>query len=133
MKAEHLLSMAFAFAAVLFISCAVIGYTTRVDLTRFSGLFMGGLIAIILVSIVGMFFRSFFWGMNLYISYFGVLLFLGITAWDVQKLKNSYNMVSYDSEFAEKYSIIGALQLYLDFINIFLYIVRILGNSRSRR
>ncbi|MCF0115644.1 MAG: Bax inhibitor-1/YccA family protein [Erysipelotrichaceae bacterium] len=126
-----LMFVAFIFAGIMFFSCALIGYTTNVDLSRFSGLLMGGLIAVALLSIVSLFFSSIFYGMNMIVAYLGVFVFLGLTAWDVQKLKKAYSMIS-PGEMAEKYAVIGALELYLDFINLFMYVLRILGNSRRR-
>lgn len=118
---------AFGFAAVLFICCAVIGKTTNIDLSKFSGLFIGGLITLVILSVAAFFIP--FLRDSLLISYVGVLLFLGITAWDVQKLKYMFESTP-DSETAEKLSVFGAFSLYLDFINIFLYVLRILGNRR---
>ena len=120
---------AFAFAAVLFISCAVIGHTTKVDLTRFQGLLLGGLLALILMSVLSLFIPA-FQGMNLIIGYIGLILFLILTAFDIQKIKQYYYGVG-EGEIKDNLAIFGAFQLYLDFINIFLYILRILGNRRD--
>ena len=122
---------AFAFAAVMFFCCAVIGHTTSVDLTKFSGLLIGGLIALVVATILSLFvpvLRD-----SLIISYIGVLLFLVITAWDMQKIKQFY----YGTQggmgtLGGNLAVYGAFQLYLDFINLFLRILRILG-SRSNR
>lgn len=121
--------MAFVFASVLFFSCAVIGHTTNVDLTKFSGLFMGGLIALVVATVVSMFIPAL--RNSLVLSYIGVLLFLGITAWDVQKLKALYYQSGSYGTIQGNLSVFGSFQLYLDFINIFLYVLRILG-SRNR-
>lgn len=121
---------AFAFSAVLFGSCAVIGYTTHRDLSKFSTLLMGGVIALIVASILSIFIPSL--GDSLIISYIGVLVFLGITAWDMQKIKSMYYQVGYSGQLADNMAIYGAFQLYLDFINIFLYVIKILGRSSSR-
>lgn len=120
---------AFAFAAVMFVSCAVIGHNTKVDLSKFSGLMFGALVSLVLASIVGMIFN--FSGFALMISYVGVILFLVLTAWDMQKIKAYYYQLDDYNDMRSKMAIYSAFQLYLDFINIFLYVLRILG-SRSR-
>ncbi|HCY06504.1 MAG TPA: BAX inhibitor (BI)-1/YccA family protein [Erysipelotrichaceae bacterium] len=121
--------MAFVFTSVLFVCMAIIGKTTKIDISRFSGLLVGGLFALIIISIASMFMNL--PGSTLLISYLGVIIFLGLTAWDVQKLKAYYYSTEHDEEMRSKLSIYGAFQLYLDFINLFLYILRIFGN-RSR-
>ena len=122
--------VAFVFAAVLFICMAIIGHTTKVDLTQFSGLLTGGLLALVVISLISLFvpvLRN-----SLMIGYLGLILFLALTAWDVQKIKRFYYMYNGGS-MRENMAIYGAFQLYLDFINIFLYVLRILGNSRNSR
>ncbi len=121
---------AFGFTAVLFISVAIIGHTTSVDISRFSGLLIGGLIALIVISVASMFINLS--GIELIVCYLGVIIFLGLTAWDTQKLKQYYYSAAHDDEMVSKLSIYGAFQLYLDFINLFLYILRILGR-RGRK
>lgn len=121
---------AFAFAALVFLSCVVIGYTTKVDISRFSGVLMGGLIALVALSIASFFVPILREG--LFISYLTVIVFIGLTAWDMQKIKAMYVQFADSEELAEKYSVYGALQLYLDFINLFLAILRILGSRRRR-
>ncbi|MBQ9326921.1 MAG: Bax inhibitor-1/YccA family protein [Solobacterium sp.] len=124
--------MAFAFAAVMFFSCAVIGHTTNVDLSKFSGLLVGGLIALIIATIASLFIpvlRD-----SLIISYIGVILFLVLTAWDMQRIKQFY----YGTQggmgtLGGNLAVYGAFQLYLDFINIFLYVLRILGSRSNRK
>lgn len=124
--------MAFAFASVMFFSCAVIGHTTNVDLSKFSGILIGGLVALILATVVSMFVPAFRNG--LLISYIGVILFLFITAWDIQKIKGYYygTQGGY-GQMGANLAIYGAFQLYLDFINIFLYVLRIMGSRSSRK
>lgn len=119
---------AFLFSSVLFGCCLVIGHTTQVDLSRFQGLLIGGLLALVITGLVSLFVPV-FRNMMLY-NYFGVLIFLGLTAWDMQKLKAFYYHSEGFGEFQENLAIYGALQLYLDFINLFLYVIRILGNRR---
>ncbi len=119
--------VAFLYAAVLFGCCAIIGRTTKVDLTKFSGLFMGGLIALLIMQVLNMFFH--FGGSAM--GFLGIALFLGLTAWDMQMIKRNYYYLANSGEIAEKYSIISALNLYLDFINIFLYVLQIMGHSSN--
>lgn len=119
---------AFFFASVMFISCAVIGHTTKMDLSKISGLLTIGLFTLIVVSIVSIFIDLS--AFELFISYFGVIIFLGLTAWDTQKLKVLYYENAHDDQLLSKMSIYGALMLYLDFINLFIYILRILGRKR---
>lgn len=119
--------VAFMYAAVLFGCCAVIGKTTKVDLTKFSGLFMGGLIALVIMQVLNMFFG--FGGTS--IGFLGIILFMGLTAWDMQMIKRNYYYLANNGEAAAKYSIISALNLYLDFINIFLYVLQIMGRHSN--
>ncbi len=119
---------AFLFAAVLFISCAIIGNTTSVDLTKFSGLLFGALISLVLVSAVSIFIPSL--RGSLIFGYAGLIIFLGLTAFDMQKIKQYYYIQ--DDRIQGNLAVYSAFQLYLDFINILMYILRILGNSRSR-
>ncbi len=123
---------AFAFAAVMFFCCAVIGHTTSVDLTKFSGLLVGGLIALVVATVASIFIPAL--RNSLAISYIGVLLFLVITAWDMQKIKQFY----YGTQggfgtLGGNLAVYGAFQLYLDFINLFLRILRILGSRSNRK
>lgn len=121
---------AFAFAAVMFFSTAIIGHFTNVDLTKFSGILMGGLLSLVLVSILGMFIPSI--GNSLFISYAGIVIFMGLTAWDTQKLKAYYYQAQGSDILTANLAVYGAFQLYLDFINIFLYVLRIVGSRSSR-
>ena len=108
---------------------AVLGYTTKTDLTKFGSILMMGLIGIILASIVNFFMQSSM--MEYIISILGVLIFTGLTAYDVQKLKR-IGMASgeFQGETQEKLAIMGALTLYLDFINLFLFMLRFMGDRR---
>ena len=123
------LGTAFLFAAVLFISCAVIGHTTNVDLTQFSGLLFGALISLIIVSAIGVFIPMI--RNSLIFGYAGLIIFLGLTAFDMQKIKQYYYVE--DERIKGNLAVYSTFQLYLDFINILMYILRILGNSKSRR
>ena len=112
---------------------AVYGTTTHKDLTSWGPKLMMALFALILTGFVGALFGMGFGATVLY-SAIGLVVFMLLTAYDTQKLSQMYSYYAYDGELAEKASIYGALTLYLDFINIFLYVVRLLGmNSRSRR
>ena len=118
----------FAVTAGMFGVMSFVGYTTKTDLTKFGSLMMMGLIGIIIASVVNMFMRS--GTFDYIISFIGVLVFTGLTAYDVQKLKRIGAGIQYGSESARKLVIMGALSLYLDFINLFLFLLRFLGNRR---
>ncbi len=107
---------------------AVIGYTTKTDLSKFGKILLMGLIGIIIASVVNLFLKSN--GFDMIVSYIGVLLFTGLTAYDVQAIKKLLMTQSDMSEGAQKLALIGALNLYLDFINLFLYLLRILGDRK---
>jgi len=108
---------------------ALVGYTTKTDLTKFGSILMMGVVGIILASIVNMFMHS--GTMEYIISILGVLIFTGLTAYDVQKLKRIGMAVGeYQGTEIEKLSIMGALTLYLDFINLFLFLLRFMGDRK---
>lgn len=119
---------AFAYTAVLFGSMAVIGYTTKADLTKYSSLVFAGLIALIVATVFNFFIVSDTFTMI--ISYVGIILFMGITAFDLNKMKKMYAMNQNDEVALSKLAIYSALDLFLDFINIFIYILRIIGNRK---
>jgi FtsH-binding integral membrane protein len=103
------------------------GYTTGRDLTGF-GSFLGmGVIGLVIAMLVNMFFQS--PAINFMVSILGVLIFTGLTAYDTQKIKNYY-FAGDDGEMSGKKAIMGALSLYLDFLNIFLFLLRFMGNRR---
>ncbi len=114
-----------------FVACSIYGWTTKKDLTSIGGFLMMGLIGIIIASLVNMFIRSS--AMNMIISYIGVIVFVGLTAYDTQKLKNMAitQPAGADEAVVRKGAILGALSLYLDFINLFLMLLRIFGQSRD--
>jgi uncharacterized protein len=118
----------FFICAATFVTCSIYGWTTKRDLTSMGGFMAMGLIGIIIASVVNMFIRSS--GMNMIISYIGVLVFVGLTAYDTQKIKNMAltQPAGIDQGAIRKGAILGALSLYLDFINLFLMLLRILGN-----
>ena len=121
-------AMTFFVTAATFGTMSLWGYTTKRDLTGFGNFLFMGLIGILLASLVNIFFKSSM--MNFVISVLGVLIFTGLTAWDTQKIKNTYYMVGGDTAVAGKAAIMGALALYLDFLNIFLFLLRFMGNRR---
>ncbi|MHC1683316.1 MAG: Bax inhibitor-1 family protein [Clostridiaceae bacterium] len=117
---------AFFITAGTFAVFSIYGLTTKKDLTGLGSLLFMGLIGIIIASLVNMFFASSM--MTMIISYVAVLIFVGLTAYDTQKLKEYYYQ-SNGSEFTRNLAIVGALMLYLDFINLFLNILRILNDN----
>jgi uncharacterized protein len=121
--------MTFAITAGMFGTMAVVGYTTKTDLTSFGKIMMMGLVGIIIATIVNMFMQSSM--LNYIISYVGVAVFTGLTAYDVQKLKMIGEGTTYGDENTKKLSILGALTLYLDFINLFLMLLRLFGDRRN--
>lgn len=123
------IGIAFAITAGMFGGMSVIGYVTRMDLTSFRGLFIMGLIGIVIASVVNIFLHS--TGLYWIITYAAVALFLGLTAYDTQKLKQIAYATEGNPQLANRLAINGALALYLDFINLFLMMLRILGNRRS--
>lgn len=118
----------FFVCAATFVACSIYGWTTKRDLTSMGGFLMMGLIGIIIASVVNMFVRSS--AMHMIISYIGVLVFVGLTAYDTQNLKAMAASQPADvgASAVRKGAILGALKLYLDFINLFLMLLRILGN-----
>jgi hypothetical protein len=118
----------FAASAAMFGLMAFAGYTTKTDLTKFGALLFMALLGMIVASIVNWFMQSS--GMSYVISFIGVLVFTGLTAYDVQKLKRIGAGIEYGTESANKLVIWGALDLYLDFINLFLYLLRLFGDRK---
>ena len=118
----------FAAASGMFGLMAVVGYTTKTDLTKFGSIMMMGLVGIIIASIINWFMQSEM--MGYVISVIGVLVFTGLTAYDVQKLKRIGAGVEYGTEVASKLVIMGALNLYMDFLNLFLFLLRIFGDRK---
>ena len=119
----------FFICAAMFGALSVYGYTTKRSLTGMGSFLFMGLIGIIIASIVNIFMQSSM--MSMVISYAGVLIFAGLTAYDTQKLKDMGSEINQeDKENMRRYSIMGALTLYLDFINLVLMLLRILGDRR---
>lgn len=118
----------FFITAATFGTMAVFGYTTKRDLSSWGSYLMMALIGLIIASVVNIFLGSslLMWA----ISYLGVLLFVGLTAYDTQQLKAMIAASIGDEEQTKKVALLGALNLYLDFINLFIYLLRILGKRR---
>jgi FtsH-binding integral membrane protein len=113
--------------AASFAGLSLVGYTTKRDLSAMGSFLIMGLIGILVAMLINLFLHS--TGLALAISILGVLIFAGLTAWDTQRLKNDYYHVA-GTEWAGKVVIMGALQLYLDFINLFLFLLRFMGDRR---
>ncbi len=118
--------------ALMFGGMSIYAMTTKRDLNRFGSYLVMGLWGLIIASLINMFFRSS--GLEYLISFIGVGIFLGLTAWDTQKIirMNEQYGSGIDEETFTKLSIIGALSLYLDFLNLFLFFLRIFGRSDNR-
>lgn len=114
-----------------FLACSIYGWTTKRDLTSWGGFLVMGLIGIIIASLVNMFIRS--TAMTLIISYIGVIVFVGLTAYDTQRLKHMAltQPAGLEAGVIRKGAILGALSLYLNFINLFLMLLRIFGSTRE--
>ncbi|MCQ2380098.1 MAG: Bax inhibitor-1/YccA family protein [Victivallaceae bacterium] len=120
---------AFGAGAVMFAIMGLYGMSTKRDLTAVGSLCTMGVIGLIVASLINIFFRS--EGFSLIISFFGVAIFVGLTAYDTQKIKMlAASQKKMDGETGNKLAVIGALQLYLDFINLFLYLLRIFGKRK---
>jgi uncharacterized protein len=121
----------FFICSATFVVCSVYGWTTKKDLTSWGGFLSMGLIGIIIASLVNLFIRSN--AMSMILSYIGVIVFVGLTAYDTQKLKTMAltQPDAVDGSVVRKMSIMGALALYLDFINLFLMLLRIFGQRRE--
>ena len=121
----------FFICSATFLACSIYGWTTKRDLTSWGGFLMMGLIGIVIATLVNMFIRSS--AMSMVVSYIGVFVFVGLTAYDTQKIKNMAlsQPDGLDGAVVRKGAILGALSLYLDFINLFLMLLRIFGGGRD--
>ena len=119
------IAMVFFITAGTFAAMALIGYTTKTDLSSMGKILLMALIGMIIATVVNLFVKS--TGLDLIISYIGVLVFVGLTAYDSQKIKQMLLQAPDAGEGAQKVALLGALSLYLDFINLFLYLLRIFG------
>ncbi len=124
------ISKAFLSATAAFGVMTVVGYTTQVDLQKYRSYFMMGLIGLLVAMVINIFLRSN--GFDILISMVGVVLFTALTAYDTQKIKlmASDPEINADGSLVMKLSIMGALALYLDFINLFLFLLRLFGRRR---
>lgn len=120
----------FASTSLLFGVMAIAGYTTHTDLTKFGSLMMMGLFGVIIASVVNWFMHS--EQLAYIISFVGVAVFIGLTAYDVQKLKQLSQTEDIDGTLKSKLGLMGALNLYLDFLNLFLMLLRLFGGGRGR-
>jgi FtsH-binding integral membrane protein len=119
----------FFITAGTFAAMALFGYFTKTDLSSIGRILFMALIGLIIATIVNIFVKSS--GLGMILNYVGVLIFVGLTAWDTQKIKQMLATAEDTGETAQKVALMGALSLYLDFINLFLYLLRIFGSSRE--
>ena len=120
----------FIVSCVMFATLSIIGNNTKTDLSKFSGIIVPGLLAIVVVSILNViFFKNDM--IQWLVNDVGIALFLFLIAYDMQKLRDLYAIGFRDPEMGEKYMIYGAFQLYLDFINLFIRLLQIFGRSKS--
>jgi FtsH-binding integral membrane protein len=119
----------FFITASIFGAMSLYGYTTKKDLTSIGSFMLMGLIGILIASLVNIFLASSM--IHFTVSVLGVVIFTGLTAYDVQRVKENYNFMGGNQEIAEKASIFGALTLYMDFINLFVMLLRLFGNRRD--
>jgi len=126
--AAPIIATTFGVTAGMFAAISVYGFVTKRDLTRLGSLLFMALIGLVLASIVNIFWAN----STLYwiVTYAGVLIFVGLTAYDTQKLKIIATQTADNPSMAARMAIVGALTLYLDFINLFLFMLRILGDRR---
>jgi FtsH-binding integral membrane protein len=124
------IGLAFITTAVTFGVMSVVGYTTKQDLTRWGGLLFMALIGLIIASVVNLFLAS--TALDWVITYAGILIFLGLTVYDTNRIKKMTYALAAQGEIniIDRVAVMGALRLYLDFINLFLYILRLLGRRR---
>lgn len=119
----------FIITSFMFGGMALWGYLTKADLSKMGSIMMMALFGVIIASLVNMFMKSAM--MSYVISIISVVVFCGLTAWDIQKIKTLQEDTSVDEASKAKMAILGALTLYLDFINLFLSLLRLLGNRRN--
>lgn len=115
----------FFITAGTFGAMSLYGYTTKSDLTSWGKILIMGVLGLIIATVVNLFLKSS--GLEMIISYAGVLIFVGLTAYDTQKIKQMCIQAPDTGETMQKYALLGALSLYLDFINLFIYLLRIFG------
>ena len=134
MSVIFLIYQATSIATVFFITAgtfgamAAIGYTTKKDLSSMGRILFMALIGLVIATVVNLFIKSD--TMTLILSYIGVIVFVGLTAWDSQKIKQMLMQAPDVDEASQKVALLGSLELYLDFVNLFLYLLRIFGKRR---
>lgn len=116
----------FFITAGTFAAMAFFGYTTKKDLSSIGRLLFMALIGLIIATVVNLFMKSS--GLEMVLSYLGVAIFVGLTAWDTQKIKMMLSQCAEPTEEAQKLALLGSLSLYLDFVNLFIYLLRIFGS-----
>jgi len=121
------IALAFFSASAAFAGLSLVGYTTKRNLSAMGGFMVMGVIGILVAMVINLFLQSS--GLALAISILGVLIFAGLTAWDTQRLRQTYYQVA-GSDLAGKVVIMGALSLYLDFVNMFQFLLSLLGDRR---
>jgi FtsH-binding integral membrane protein len=121
------IAVTFAATSAAFAGLSLYGYTTKRELSGFGTFLIMGVVGLIVASVINMFLQS--PGLYYAVGFLGVLIFAGLTAYDTQKLKRIYYAIP--GEFAGKAIVLGALELYLDFINMFLFLLRFMGSSRN--
>ncbi len=124
-----IISKVFFITAGTFGVTALYGYATKKDLSSLGNILFMALIGLVIATVVNVFMKSAMF--DLILSYIGVIIFVGLTAWDSQKIKHMMMVQQDADESAQKLALIGALSLYLDFINLFLYLLRIFGRSNE--
>lgn len=124
-----IISKVFFITAGTFGVTALYGYATKKDLSSLGNILFMALIGLVIATIVNVFMKSAMF--DLILSYIGVIIFVGLTAWDSQKIKHMMMVQQNADESAQRLALIGALSLYLDFINLFLYLLRIFGRSND--
>ena len=124
------LVLVFAFTALYFGGMAVFGYVTKIDLTRLRPILIGGAIVLLVGNLLMLFIPG-LQAMDRALCTVGVVIFLAFTAYDTQKIRRYYYGFQGDDAMLKKASVISALELYLDFINLFLYLLRLFGKSKN--
>ena len=122
------LASTFFITAGTFAAMSVVGFFVKKDLSVVGKFLIMALIGIIIATVVNIFLGS--QGLNLIITYLGVLIFVGLTAYDTQKIKKMFLTAPDTSAHTQKYAVLAALTLYLDFINLFLYLLRLFGDRK---
>jgi FtsH-binding integral membrane protein len=120
------IAQTFFATAAAFVGLSLFGYTTKRDLSAMGTFLIMGVVGIFVAMLINLFLQSS--ALDLAISFIGVLLFAGLTAYDTQKIKNMYDYVANDEQMLGRTAIMGALTLYLDFINMFMFLLQFLGN-----